>query len=180
MLRFPFTLMSQISCLVNEVLPFPSIGFTCTESSYHSTKNKCSNVFNDDRLEWVTGGESKGAWIHLSFHAKVMIRKILYRHNRRKSTTNQYFKDVLLEFSDQTNVNVTLEYPNDNQHPEREIYFKIDPPVLSSSLTIKVLSGYNLSMSDRSIRPQDWKTRYGISYIQIYGSQMEGKLILIV
>ena len=151
-------------------MPFPAIGFTCTESSYHSTESKCNNVFKDDRFEWVTQGEAKGAWIHLSFHTKIRIRKILYRHNFGKSTTHQYFKDVLLEFSDQTKIKVTLKYPNDN-HPERDIYLKIDPPVLSSSLKIKVLSGYDLSNSYDSIRPQDWKTRYGISYIQIYGIQ---------
>ena len=137
----------------------------------------------DDSVEWITQGEAKGAWIHLAFNEKLLITKILYRHNFWKSMTNQYLKDVVFEFSDNTKVNTTLKYPNlgtpEDPFLEKEIYLKIDPPVISSWLEIKVLSGYNISMSDGKNRPQDWKTRYGISYIQIYGLPKGSKFMLL-
>ena len=173
--------------LVHAVLPVPAIGFTCTESSYHSVNTKCDNIMNpdqnilnsNDNFEWIAKGEAKGAWIHLSFNEEIMITKILYRHNSRNHMTNQYFKNVLFEFSDQTKVNVTFRYPNVVlSDSEREVHLRIDPPVLSSSLKIEGLSGYDLSMSDGKNRPQDWKNRYGISYVQIFGLQGRSKLAL--
>ena len=166
--------------LAHAVLSVSEVGFTCTESSYHSVETKCNNVFDpDDSVEWITQGEAKGAWIYLEFDAKIMITKVLYRHNLWKAMTNRYFKDVMFEFSDRTKVNVTLHYPNLGtlEYPvlEKEIHLKIDPPVLSSSLKIKMFSGHDLSMSDGKNRPQDWQDRYGISYIQIYGLQKGGR-----
>ena len=166
--------------LAHAVLPVSEVGFTCTESSYHSVETKCNNVVDpDDSVEWITQGEAKGAWIHLEFDAKIMITKVLYRHNLWKAMTNRYFKDVMFEFSDRTKVNVTLQYPNLGtlEYPvlEKEIHLKIDPPILSSSLKIKMFSGHDLSMSDGKHRPQDWQDRYGISYIQIYGLQKGGR-----
>ena len=111
-----------------------------------------------------------------------MITKILYRHSRKYSKYskiqnlkfNQYFKDILFEFSDGTNVNVTLKYPDvEDSYSDRDIYFKIDPPLLTSSLKVKAISGYDFSMTDG--KPQHWENRYGISYIQIYGLQGKGK-----
>ena len=160
------------------------IGFTCAESSYHSIENKCDNVFNpDDNFEWITKGEAKEAWIYLSFNEKIMITKILYRHSRKhiswNSNFNQHFKDILFEFSDKTNVNVTLKYPDvEDSGSERDIYFKIDPPLMTSSLKVKAISGYDLSMTDE--KPQHWKNRYGISYIQIYGLQRKSKSTLFI
>ena len=111
-----------------------------------------------------------------------MITKILYRHSRKYSKYskvqnlkfNQYFKDILFEFSDGTNVNVTLKYPDiEDSYSDRDIYFKIDPPLLTSSLKVKAISGYDLSMTNGN--PQQWKNRYGISFIKIYGLQGKGK-----
>ena len=112
----------------------------------------------------------------------------MYRHSRKyiswnsklqNSNFNQHFKDIMFEFSDRTNVNVTLKYPDvEGSDSERDIYLKIDPPVLTSSLKVKANSGYDLSMTDG--KPQDWKNRYGISYIQIYGLQRKGKSTLFI
>ena len=112
-----------------------------------------------------------------------MITKLLYRHSRKyiswNSNFNQHFKDLLFEFSDKTNVNVTLKYPDvEYSDSERDIYFKIDPPLLTSSLRVKAISGYDLSMTDE--KPQHWKNRYGISYIQIYGLQRKSKSTLFI
>ena len=111
-----------------------------------------------------------------------MIAKILYRHSRPyyhpSNCHNQYLKDVLLEFSDRTKINVTLEYP-DIERSEYQINFKIDPPMLSTFLKIKVLSQYAYRNAYGNIRPENnCKSRYGISYIQMYGLYIEGKMNL--
>ena len=116
-----------------------------------------------------------------------MITKILYRPSRKYSKYskvqnlkfNQHFKDVLFEFSDGKNVNVTLKYPDvEDSYFDRDIYFKIDPPLLTSSLKVKAISGYDLSMTDEKL--QHWENRYGISYIQIYGLQGKGNSNLFI
>ena len=153
------------------MLPVSAIGFTCTESSYYSPETKCNNVFDqDDSTEWITRDKAEGAWIKISFNAEIIITKMLYRHNYGKSFTNQYFEDALFKFSDGRKLNVTLPYPQIDRS-ERGIYFKIDPPVLSTFLEIEMLSGYDLSKNGAKDSPTDWKNRYGISYIQIYGIQ---------
>ena len=156
------------------------MGFTCTASSINSKAQACNKIFetndnsrrkrNDD-YGWVTKGNGVGSWLKISFHANILVSKIVYRHNRRMqplNCCNQNFKDVSLGFSDGSYVNISL----DNIFQE-DFHYRIRPPKLSTYVFLYINSVYNEHTPERGF--EYTKDRYGLSKLRVYGSVTPGK-----
>ena len=121
------------------------LGFTCTSSDAFSEEDDCKNVYNSDEWDgWFTKGDGKGSWIKISFNGNVRISTIIYRHNIRLpgEKFNQNFKDVSIRFSDETQLNLTLD-DKFGGYLDRDHEYRLIPPKLSSYLELHFLSIYN-------------------------------------
>ena len=157
-------------------------GFTCTSSSEFSSRETCKEIYAAGSKQdpnagngWVTKGKGVGSWVKILFHSEILISKIVYRHNNKITypyrCCNQNFKDISIEFSDGTHVNVSLD-----DVFSKDFQYKIMPPKLSSSLKLSVYSVYNHSTADENgnYGMIYFNDRYGLRKLRLFGDVKQG------
>ena len=154
-----------------------SLGFTCTSSDEFSDEDNCENVYNSNVKDgWFTNGDGIGSWIRLNFNENIRISKIIYRHNERLpgKELNQNFKDLLIRFSDGTQINATLD-----DAFGVDLNYRLTPPKISASLELHFTSIYNHT-NTQGVTGQKRYTefennKFGLSKVDIAGNVEGGK-----
>ena len=78
---------------------------SCSASSVYSGVYSCEKAFDGVLNDgWATSGEGAGAWIKINFEKQYSLAKIALMQR----PYDEYWKDILLEFSDGASVNFTL------------------------------------------------------------------------
>ena len=157
-----------------------SLGFTCTSSEVFSDKDNCDNVYNsNDKDGWFTNGDGIGSWIRIYFNENIRVSKVVFRHNTRLpgKEFNQNFKDVLIRFSDGTQLNTTLDDTFDV-----DLKYRITPPKVSSYLELHFTSIYNHtkmpSIAGEKGKQEFDKNKFGLSKLAVAGNFEGGKSII--
>ena len=169
-------------CFYNIVVPsmeVSSLGFTCTSSDQLSEEDNCDNVLSsNDKVGWFTNGDGIGSWIKIYFNENIRVSKIIYRHNTRLpgKELNQNFKDVLIRFSDGTQLNTTLDDTFDV-----DLKYRVTPPKISTYLELYFISTYNLrntpfNNAEKGDKEFD-QNKFGLSKLAVAGNFEGGKFI---
>ena len=157
-----------------------SLHFTCTSSDALSEEDNCENVFNsNDKDGWFTNGNGIGSWIRIYFNEMIRVSKIIYRHNAQLpgKELNQNFKDVLIRFSDGTQLNTTLDDMFDV-----DLNYRVAPPKVTSYLELRFISIHNHTNAppidgekgDAELN----KCRFGLSKLAVAGNFERGKFFV--
>ena len=121
---------------------------------------------------WITKGNGVGEWITIFLNEEYLVSKIVYTHFDRRWAYGR-FKDISFEFSDGTYVNTTLD------NTELDIHLNVDPPKMTSLITLAVQTTYNNSNTCTFwtlwTKFKGPCTVYGIKDLRIFGSVLEGK-----